>query len=226
MGEGNGMPKFVLPQRIYDQIVDTVANTPEGLETGVTLFGVSVEESASYVVLAIAGPGRKATHRPVHYSGDEDQANTVYEALRSALPGICWLGELHLHPTGMHWLSSGDRRTVTEILTGTDQTLHPSEFIAGVMQRREDSVDIYPVHFTRTSLDGETMDVHVVDTHAVIVKAARRKGIENDRLSFCTESKRSRASVVQTRGYCWLRQWWQRLRRHGRTGGDRDLHAR
>lgn len=178
MAEDNVKDKLVLPQEIYNRIMDIVASTPRGLETGVTLFGLSVGDKATHVVLAVAGPGKKATHESGHYSGDEEHANAMYETLHRAMPQIRWLGELHVHPKGMTWLSRGDRRTVKQILTGTDETLHPEEFIAGVMQRHRDSVDIYPVHFTRTCLDGKSLKVCVVDTHALVVEDARRKGAE------------------------------------------------
>src|SRR5262249_13201422 len=115
---------------------------------------------------------------PAHYSGDENHANEIYDALRSALPGVRWLGELHVHPRRMTWLSGGDLRTVRHILTGTDETLHPDEFIAGVMQRRDGTVDIYPVHFTREWLEGSVMEIRVVDCNDARVQQARRNAVE------------------------------------------------
>src|SRR2546425_1859085 len=136
--KGPTMKKLLIPKHVLRRIVSSVLETPDGFETGVTLFGMPLEGTpdVQYAVLAIAGPGRRATHEPAHYSGDENHANEIYESLTSAMPGICWLGELHVHPRGMTWLSGGDLRTVRQILTGTDETLHPEEFIAGVMQRR------------------------------------------------------------------------------------------
>ncbi|MCL5671111.1 MAG: hypothetical protein M1423_07435, partial [Acidobacteria bacterium] len=137
--------KLTIPRHVFHQIVSAVLETPAGLETGVTLFGTSVPVSpaapsekpgeahvaasnTAHVVLAVAGPGKRATHQPVHYSGDENYSNAIFGALASAMPGMRWLGELHVHPQGMTWLSHGDRRTVREILTGCDDTLHPKEF--------------------------------------------------------------------------------------------------
>src|SRR6266404_7824983 len=136
-GQGEAVRTLVIPRNVFDEIVRSVSGTPRGCETGVTLFGASSEgvPDAHYIVLAIAGPGRRATHEPAHYSGDENHANDIHDALRSALPGIRWLGELHVHPRGMTWLSRGDLRTVRHLLTGIDETLHPDEFIAGIMQR-------------------------------------------------------------------------------------------
>src|SRR6266480_4733251 len=113
------MKTLSIPKNVLDGIVRWVSVAPHGCETGVTLFGVALEESpdSRHIVLAIAGPGGRATHEPAHYSGDENHSNDIYTALRSALPGIRWLGELHLHPSGMTRLSRSDLRTVRHILT-------------------------------------------------------------------------------------------------------------
>src|SRR5258707_7712849 len=102
--------KLSVPKNVFDGIVRWVSEAPHGCETGVTLFGTFLEGApdSHYIVLAIAGPGRRATHEPMQYSGDENHANEIYDALRSALPGIRWLGELHVHPKGMTHLSCGD----------------------------------------------------------------------------------------------------------------------
>src|SRR6267142_751511 len=121
MERSEAVKTLSVPKNVFDGIVRWVSEAPHGCETGVTLFGTSLEgmPDCHYVVLAIAGPGRRATHQPAHYSGDENHANEIYAALRSALPGIRWLGELHVHPRGLNRLSSGDHRTVRHILTGT-----------------------------------------------------------------------------------------------------------
>src|SRR5207302_8560837 len=90
---------------------------------------------SAYVVLAVVGPGKRATHEPAHYSGDDGHANEIYDALRSAMPGIRWLGELHVHPRGMTWLSGGDRRHVRHVLTGLYDTLHADAYITGLYYR-------------------------------------------------------------------------------------------
>ena len=127
------MKKLLIPKKVFDQIVSSVLATRDGLETGVTLFGTSLagipaldqkttQPDSGCIVLAIAGPGKRATHQPAHYSGDDGHANEIYDALRIAMPGIRWLGEFHVHPRGMTWLSGGDRRTVKQILKeGLDQ---------------------------------------------------------------------------------------------------------
>ena len=226
------MKTLCIPKNVLDGIVRWVSEAPHGCETGVTLFGASLEGTSDshHMVLAIAGPGRRATHEPAHYSGDENHANEIYFALRSALPGIRWLGELHVHPSGMTSLSCGDLRTVRRILTGTDETLHPDEFIAGVMQRRDGTVDVYPFHFTSEWLNGRAMELKIIDSHAPEVQQARRNAIEqreeqNDRPSFLTESQGSRTPVREACRNNWLRVWWERLGRHGRKGGHRQANA-
>lgn len=223
------MRRLCIPQKVFDAIVRSVSATPLGFETGVTLFGASVERDCD-VVLAIAGPGRRATHEPAHYSGDENHANAIYDALRSALPAIRWLGEFHVHPKGMTWLSHGDLRTVRHILTGDDATLHPDEFIAGVMQCRDGTADIYPFHFTRERLEGSAMEFQIVDSDAPEVRQARLKGLEkgneDDRSHIRTEPQGSRTALPEAPRNRWLRQWWERLGRYGGKGGDRQVHAR
>lgn len=238
------MSKLLIPQNVFQQIIAFVADIPDGLETGVSLFGTCLEKSPNrlrgrakpsrkaagqefqYVVLTVAGPGRKATHEAGHYSGDENHSNQIYEALQSALPGIRWLGELHVHPTGIIWLSGGDLRTVRQILTGTDDTFHPGEFIAGVMQRKKGTVDIYPFHFTPECLKGRAMELLIVNSNAPQVQQARQKGVQDDRPSVCAQSAGSRTTLPQTHSHHWLRKWWERHRSHVRTSGHRPLHPR
>lgn len=226
------MQELVIPKHVLKAIISSVAETSDGLETGVTIFGSRSEgpTPATLVILAVAGPGRRSTHEPAHYSGDDDHTNAVHDALRSAMPGIRWLGEFHVHPQGMTWLSGGDRRTVRQILTGSDQTLHPEEFIAGVIQRRNGAVDIYPYHFTRECLDGSAMEIRIVDSDHPVIHQARleaiKRGDENDRSGICTEHEGSRTALPETPRHNWLRKWRERLGKHGRTGGDRPIHAR
>lgn len=214
------MKQLLIPRHVFAEIVSSVRETPAGFETGVTLFGSPVDglPDTRYVVLAVAGPGRNATYEPAHYSGDDDHATGIYMALRFAMPAIHWLGELHVHPRGMTWLSGGDLRTVRHILTGTDETVHPDEFIAGVMQRKERAVDIYPYHFTRERLQGAPMDVIVVDSHSPEVQQARWSAIEegdrDDRRCICAESEGSRTTSPETRGYRWLWEWRERACRY------------
>jgi hypothetical protein len=210
------MRKLLIPRPVFDEILYSVSETKDGLETGVTLFGSRLEgfPEPSYVVLAVAGPGRRATHQPAHYSGDEEHASEIYAALGSALPGIIWLGELHVHPSGMTWLSGGDLSTVRHILTDTDLGIRPEEFIAGVMQRRNGTVDIYPFHFTRERLKGRAMEIRILDFDDPRVRKARLKAIEeggeSDRPSVCAQPRGSRAALPEAPGHYWLRKWRQR----------------
>lgn len=235
------MRKLLIPQHVFDRLLSSVLETPDGLETGVTLFGTTIgvqthsapksgggnagPANCADVVLAVAGPGKRATHEPAHYSGDENHSSDVFDALRCALPGIAWLGELHVHPRGMTWLSHGDRRTVRQILTGQDDTWHPEEFIAGVMQRRNGRVDIYPWHFARDCLEGSAMAFAIVESDAPVVQQARQKGTEHARPRICTKPERSRTAPEQTPSHHWLRKWRQRLGRYGRALRLRHLHA-
>lgn len=146
---------LIFTQELWDRIREVAYRTR--LETGVTLFGV--KDGDRRVVKAIADPGQDATHEYAHYSGDENHASDAFNALRREDPSIEWLGELHAHPPGMTWLSAGDQATVAAVLLGTDDTYHPDEFIAGVIQRVLGSIAIYPVRFTKTDLEGQEMEV-------------------------------------------------------------------
>ena len=214
------MMQLLIPQDVFAEIVSSVCQTASSFETGVTLFGSSIEDSldTKYVVLAIAGPGIRATHEPVHYSGDDDHANAICTALRCAMPAIRWLGEVHVHPRGMTWLSGGDLRTVHHILMGTDETVHPDEFIAGVMQRKGRSLDIHPYYFNSEWLRGVPMDAVVVKADCAEVQQARWNAIQegniHDRSHICTEPGGSRATRSETRGHHWLREWRERACRY------------
>src|SRR2546427_11906570 len=74
-GGGSPMKKLLIPKKVFDQIVSSVLETPEGLETGVTLFGTILagipaldqkmtQPDSCWIVLAIAEPGKRATHQP------------------------------------------------------------------------------------------------------------------------------------------------------------------
>jgi proteasome lid subunit RPN8/RPN11 len=200
---------LVLPAHVYADICEVVSRTKDGCETGVWLFGVAVRDHR--VVLAIAGPGPRATHEPVHYSADNDYASEVYNALRSALPSIEWLGELHVHPRGMPWLSQGDRRTVREILEGAAaDTIRPHEFIAGAMQRRSREVDIYPYYFG-SATDGRTMPMERVPTDAEIVRSARLAAAEDRRPALPQNKPVSQKETPRCQG--WFQKVVSMLRR-------------
>ena len=184
------MKKLVLPHDVLADIGAIVDETGTGCETGVRLFGVPVPHVAAcasyaaaswpvvlqdrYVVLAVAGPGPDATHESVHYAADADYSSGIWQALQTALPSIAWLGELHVHPQGMPWLSAGDRRTMRGLLTSTTpDAVCPAEFIAGVMQRRKHAVEIYPVYFNRTMSHGSPMKVECIRQGDDLLRRAR-----------------------------------------------------
>jgi hypothetical protein len=235
------MRKLFIPRNVCDRLVAIVCRTPAGLETGVTLLGTSVtvseaplresaatsgsEPGSGDVVLAVAGPGCDATHEPARYSGDENYANAFYESLQIAMPGIRWLGELHVHPPGMTRLSAGDLRTIREILAGDDETLHPDQFIAGVMMRGNGRVAIHPFHFTRDSLAGVPMEIEIVDPLDGVVRQARLKGVEHDRPYICAESPGSGTAVEGPPRHHRVREWWECACRYGGAVWCRLVHA-
>jgi len=169
---------LVLPEHVFADICEVVSRTAGENETGVALFGMTVEERS--IVLAVAGPGPHATHEPAHYSADNDYTSDIFHALKSALPSLRWLGELHVHPQGMAWLSSGDRATVRKLLSSdVAQCLGLEAFIAGVMQRTKEGVGIYPSYFSRELADGCKMRILSVSPDHDLVCLARRLAAES-----------------------------------------------
>ncbi len=161
-------PTVILPEHVREDIRRIVAASSND-ETGVSLFGVAV--GACRVVLAAVGPGPRATHTPVYYEPDVDYANAAFDALKSALPGISWIGEFHVHPRGMPWLSGHDRETMRWLLADTELDL--TDFVAGIMQRQDRDVAIYPYYFSRDVTDGQAALLEVVGSAADIVREAR-----------------------------------------------------
>ena len=219
------MHTLVVTETAWKQVVATVQSTPPGLETGVKLFGSRLQlpaaESSFSVAFAVVGPGKQATHQPGHYSDDEEHANHVFGSLLCALPGIEWLGELHVHPPGMTWLSGGDRQTVQAILTGSDQTLHPPDFVAGVMQRSDGALRVYAYHFTSECRDGVQVPVLIADGNDPLVHTAKLKTIQeggnNDRSSVRPQPAGSGTIEQEAPRYHRLRQWRERIGAHGRA---------
>lgn len=179
------MHTLIIPKNVYREITRIVRAIPVGLETGVTLFGVVLAESSDpgeraethsqFVVLAVAGPGPHAVHQPAHYAVDHEHASAVYAALGCVMPNTQWLGELHLHPPGMKWLSGGDHRTIRSILKGAEGEASPREMIAGVMQRNPHTIELYPFHFSRELPKGTAMATCLVDPASPLVEEARQK---------------------------------------------------
>src|SRR5713226_5350017 len=144
--------RLIIPLDIEKQIGEIVFQPGPFKETGVTLFGEKSENN--FKVLGIAGPGPDATHEELHYSGNNNYSTMIFDDLRKSNPNIQYIGELHLHPYGMRWLSRGDRKTVKEVLKEYD------EFIAGVMQLGW-RLRFYPVYFSKEKPDGERMEVEL-----------------------------------------------------------------
>src|SRR5437764_261908 len=144
--------KLIIQREIERQIAEVVFQPGPFKETGVTLFG---EKSGDdFVVLGIAGPGPDATHEELEYSGNNDYATMVFEDLKKGNPNLKHIGELHLHPFGMHRLSGVDRQTVREVLKEYE------EFIAGVMLRGW-RISYFPVYFSKDKSEGERMEVQL-----------------------------------------------------------------
>jgi len=172
-------------------------------EFAVTLFGDVRGED--YCVSHIAPPGKNADNDFAHCTNDAEFEADVFHQLRRKNPEIRYLGDLHAHPPGLRFLSGTDRRTIRHILLDADDTLHPDEYVAGVLLRTGEGLAIYPRHFTKQDLAGSAMEVD----HEGIRKKPARTG------SF----------VAQAYRYCRDRLARQRHRRHGGAGGHRDGNA-
>lgn len=162
-------PTIVLPEHVHDEIQRVVSTTKGSDETGVSLFGAATREHR--VALAVAGPGPEARRTPVSYQPDVEYANAVFDALTSALPGIRWIAEFHVHPRGMTLLSRRDRETVRSLLAHAELNL--DDFVAGILQRKNGEVRIYPYYFSREDQVGQTASLEVVPSDADVVRTAR-----------------------------------------------------
>lgn len=167
------VPTIVFPEHVHADVRRIVSETEDHSETGVCLFGIPA--GGRYIALAAVGPGPRATHTSVFYEPDVEYANAAFDALKSALPVIRWIGEFHLHPRGMTWLSGHDRETMRRLFADADLGL--AIFFAGIMQRRAEGVSIYPYYFSREDQDGREATLDVVASDADIVQEARRLAI-------------------------------------------------
>jgi hypothetical protein len=221
--------QLIIPTHVLREIRSLIAETTEDVETGVSLFGVW---TPSPLVLAVCGPGPRAVHAALHYTGDDGYATAVYLALRCALPGIKWLGEFHAHPAGMPQLSSGDLKTVRRVLAGAEGELRPEALIAGVLQRAGRKLDIHPFYFDRTYAEGKekptSMEITEVDADDATVRAAQKlamEGTHDDLTGLCKEPEGSGGALQETPPHRRRWQWWKRHRAHGGAGGGREAHA-
>src|SRR3989442_12548400 len=134
------LPRLFVSPETLASIRKTVEQTPEGIETGVTLFGARGD--SGFTARAAVGPGPNAIHTRVFHQPDSDHLNREYKRLLERWPGLEWIGSLHVHPYGMPYLSGHDRTTVERIFK--DPSLRLTEFVAGIMQRRRGQLAIYP----------------------------------------------------------------------------------
>jgi integrative and conjugative element protein (TIGR02256 family) len=198
------MRKLVFSDGIFERINEIVHAV--AVETGVRIFGDIGTDR--YVVRHIVGPGRDALQEPCDYSCDNDYAEREYTRLLKADSTLQWLGELHVHPSGYPHLSRTDRRTAREVICGTEDVLHPAEFIVGVIQRTEGpDFEVFPVLFSKTNLKGETLEVDYGKRHL------REKSGRTERI------------IAKARRYCRMWQCRRRGRRHRRPDGPGNADA-
>jgi hypothetical protein len=154
---------LVLQDGIYAEIV-RLAGEFEGLEFAVTLFGSKRE--GRFQVTHLAPPGSAAEHAPGRCTNDHEFESDVFNRLRKEVPGIQYLGDLHAHPPSYPRLSGTDHATVRRTLFGTDDTLHPEEYVAGIIlplrRAGEPGVAIVPTYFSKQNPRGSEMELEYV----------------------------------------------------------------
>ena len=161
---------LVISEPVYAAIRATIAETPEGLETGVTLFGARRDRAR--VALAAVGPGSKAVHTPGFHEPDAEYVNCEFDRLRESFPSLQWIGSLHVHPFGMQGLSGHDHRTVAKLLALHPVQLYLPDFIAGIIQRRRERFAIYPYFFEVNDPMPWLLPLQIVAEDAVIIREA------------------------------------------------------
>jgi hypothetical protein len=196
---------LVLQDGIYAEIA-RLAREFVGLEFAVTLFG-SIR-SDRFEVTHLVPPGKKAKQARGRCTNDHEFESDVFNKLRKEVPGIQYLGDLHAHPPSYPRLSGRDYATVRETLFGTDDTLHPEEYVAGIIlplrRAGEPGVAIVPTYFSKENPSGSEMELEYVLT------------------GICTKPERARrlflaAYSPERRGIDWwhaprhLGAYWRRL---------------
>src|SRR2546428_10236932 len=178
---------LVLQDGIYAEIV-RLAGEFKGLEFAITLFGSIRDER--FQVTHFAPPGRNAEHTRGRCTNDHEFESEVFARLRNEVPGIQYLGDLHAHPASCPRLSSTDYATVRQTLFGTDDTLHPEEYVAGIIlplrREGEPGVAIVPTYFSKQNPRGSEMELEYVDA-GVCTKPERAR-----RLFLATYSRNRR----------------------------------
>ena len=161
---------MVLSEPVYAAIRATIAETREGLETGVTLFGA--RQDGMRIAFAAVGPGPRAVHSPGFHEPDAEYVNREFDRLRESFPALEWIGSLHVHPFGMQGLSGHDHRTVAKLLALHPGLLYLPDFIAGIIQRRRERFAIYPYFFEVNDPLPWLLPLQIVAEDAVILRAA------------------------------------------------------
>ena len=134
--------KLMMSDWLYSTIEETIGQTPEGLETGVTLLGIRQENYRT--ALFALGPGPKAIHRTCFHQADTAYLNEEFNRLRQVYPKLEWIGSFHVHPFGMPSLSGHDTATLENLFS--DEELGLSDFTVGIIQRRNGRLAIYPYY--------------------------------------------------------------------------------
>lgn len=165
----SGNSSLIMSEAVYAAIRETVFATPDGLETGVTLFGC--RDDGQSVALFAAGPGPRALHAPAFHEPDIAFLNRGFDLLRQSFPRLEWIGSLHVHPFGMPWLSGHDRRTIAAVLAGADAPVAP-DFIAGIIQRQRSNMLLYPYRVARSDPQPRLIPLLVVPPQSDLVRQA------------------------------------------------------
>jgi hypothetical protein len=162
------LPRFILPLSVLDEIRRIVAQTPEGLETGVALLGA--RQVGFRTALCAVAPGPGAVQSPGWYEPDADYLNGEIQKLIVERPGLEWIGSLHVHPFGMPVLSGTDRGTLVQLLGDADLRL--PDFIAGIIQRQHSRLAIYPYFVPAKDQFPWLLPVEVVESSSSTVQSA------------------------------------------------------
>ncbi len=196
---------LILQDGIYAEIV-RLAGEFRGLEFAITLFGSIRDER--FEVTHIAPPGGNAEHAHGRCTNDHEFESDVFNRLRKEVPGIQYLGDLHAHPPSYPRLSGTDYATVRQTLFGTDDTLHPEEYVAGIIlplrRAGEPGVAIVPTYFSKQNPLGSEMELEYV--HAGVCTKPERT-----RRLFLAAYSRGRRGVDRWHDLRHLGAYWRRL---------------
>ena len=196
---------LVLQDGIYAEIV-RLAGEFKGLEFAITLFGSIQDER--FLVTHFAPPGRNSEHAHGRCTNDHEFESDVFSHLRKEVPGIQYLGDLHAHPPSYPRLSGTDYATVRRTLFGTDDTIYPEEYVAGIIlplrRAGEPGVAIVPTYFSKQNPRGSEMELEYVNA-GVCTKPERAR-----RLFLATYS-RNRRGLDRWHADRYLGAYWRRL---------------